>query len=974
VLAPCSAPAQVRDVVVNEIAWMGTLTSSSDEWIELVNNTGSDIDLGGWTLIAVDGTPSIALSGTIPAGGYFLLERTDDSTVPGVAADQIYTGALENGGEDLSLRDAGAVLQDRVDAWHAGVSTPRETMDRVDPLQAGTIPANWVDGPVEGTPMSSGGGGTTCTPPTRTVDCQLGAPFAFRNGGPVVINELMINPSAVADSAGEYVELYNAGSAAVDIEGWTLRDDGSDSFTIATGGPVVLAPGDTFVLATEVDSGLNGGFAADLDWGPGFFLSNSGDELVLEDELSVEQDRIDYTDAPFTSSAGGSLERVSPRLPTGDPLSWADASAAFGLGDLGTPGAVNTLQARRYLLGGTLVTMDETLPLAQRVFDGTLYVQGNRIMDVLATGAPLPPDAAGAMSVATAALVFPGLMNIHDHITFNPLPAWDVPQLMQDVSDWTSLDDYRRHVRYPQDILIDGDYYDLLPEVGKYAELKALAAGTTAVQGSSPLSSGYTRHLARNVDLGGFGPDKLRQRALSILDSTFQTVAAPNLVADMEAGLVDAWLSHLGEGTAGDALLEFDVLADICLLRSETVIIHGTALTASDLDDVAAAGAKLVIAPTSNYLYYGATADVPGAVGRGIDVSLSTDWSPAGDKNLLSALKNLALVNDTVWSGALSDLEMVEMVTTAPAKTLNWCERVGSLRAGMFADLAVIAGNALAPYSALIEAVEEDVLLTVVDGDPRYGSPGLMATLKPGDHEIASSACGFQAALDITEPAVPRGDQLFSEISALLGAASALDFQHMKANFQDPAVAAMTDPEFQTYLDTNFPLGLVPKSLDPLWVIDDADYFDGLRNETNVTALDPNATLDSELYWDDDGDGLLDSCETPCAAGPDGDGDGLSDCLETSVYGTNPLLPDSDGDGLSDGAEVDVYATSPLDADSDEDGFSDGVEVAFGSDPNNGGSTPELLVPTMPLAGIFALGGALLLLGGRAIRRRAGPR
>src|SRR5438093_2934024 len=96
---------QTLQVVVNEIAWMGTSTSAADEWIELINNTPGAINLSGWTLTAADGTPSIALSGSIPAGGYFLLERTDDTTVPGVTADQIYTGALGNTGEILALRD-----------------------------------------------------------------------------------------------------------------------------------------------------------------------------------------------------------------------------------------------------------------------------------------------------------------------------------------------------------------------------------------------------------------------------------------------------------------------------------------------------------------------------------------------------------------------------------------------------------------------------------------------------------------------------------------------------------------------------------------------------------------------------------------------------------------------------------------------------------------------------------------------------
>jgi hypothetical protein len=847
-------------VVLNEIAWMGTLTDANDEWIELHNTTGAPINLTGWKLAAADGTPNITLSGTIPAGGYFLMERTDDSSVPNVTADLIYTGALGNAGEILSLRDASAALQDSVDAWYAGNNATKATMQRVDPGVAGTVSTNWTNGPVGGTPTNSGAGGSTCAPPQHVVDCQLAPPFQFRVGGPVVINEVMINPSAVSDANGEYVELYNSGTATVDIKGWTIRDDGGNSFTIPSGQPVLVAAGGVFLLAAQASPSVNGGFTPNLVWS-NFFLSNGGDEVVLVDAQGAEQDRLVYTGTPFTDSVGESVERVSPRLPTSDPLSWAQARSTFGLGDRGTPGMVNTLQARRFVLSGTLVTMDASLPEAEQVFPGKVYVQGNRILDVLHAADPLPPDAAGAVFVESGALIFPGLMNIHDHLAFNTIPAWSVPALMQDVSDWTSLDAYQQNIRYPNEILTNSLYYDLLPEVGKYAEVKAIAAGTTSEQGSFPTSPGFTNHLARNVDLTNFGADRVRQRSLSVLDSTFQNTDAPALVADMDAGLVDAWLVHLAEGTAEDAVLEFGVLKNVCLLRSETVIIHGTALTSTDLDELAAAGGKLIIAPTSNYLYYGATADVVGAVQRGIPVSLSTDWSPAGDKNLLASLKSLALINDTVWGHALTDRQIVEMVTTSPAKSLNWCNRVGSLRAGLFADIAVIGGSPDAPNRSLIDATEEDVLLTVVDGNPLFGRPDWMALLKPGDFELRASGCGFETAIDVTDPTVPRGAETLSQIVGLLAAAQAFDFGYMHANFKDPTVAGMTDSEFQAYLDQRFPLGIIPRPLDPYAVIDDSDYFETLRNQANVHALDPNATLDTQSYWDADGDAVLNACD-----------------------------------------------------------------------------------------------------------------
>jgi len=123
-------------VVINEVAWMGTASSSADEWIELYNSGSEDAGLEGWTLTAADGTPAIDLSGTSTAGGYFLLERTDDESVPDIAADLIYAGALGNSGETLELRDGDGNLIDSVisidGAWPAGDNATKRTMERRD--------------------------------------------------------------------------------------------------------------------------------------------------------------------------------------------------------------------------------------------------------------------------------------------------------------------------------------------------------------------------------------------------------------------------------------------------------------------------------------------------------------------------------------------------------------------------------------------------------------------------------------------------------------------------------------------------------------------------------------------------------------------------------------------------------------------------------------------------------------------------
>ncbi len=56
-LTVLAVPALQAQVVINEVAWMGTTTSTSDEWIELHNTSAASVDATGWTLESTDGTP-----------------------------------------------------------------------------------------------------------------------------------------------------------------------------------------------------------------------------------------------------------------------------------------------------------------------------------------------------------------------------------------------------------------------------------------------------------------------------------------------------------------------------------------------------------------------------------------------------------------------------------------------------------------------------------------------------------------------------------------------------------------------------------------------------------------------------------------------------------------------------------------------------------------------------------------------------
>lgn len=144
---PRAIAASPGSVVINELAWMGSADSSTDEWIELYNTTANDIDLAGWTIEDDGSTTYTITSGTIAAHGYFLIEDAEEAT--SVEADIVIPMSLSNTGDSLILMDETQAVIDTVNEsagpWYAGDNTTKATMERKDPGTSGEEPANWAN-------------------------------------------------------------------------------------------------------------------------------------------------------------------------------------------------------------------------------------------------------------------------------------------------------------------------------------------------------------------------------------------------------------------------------------------------------------------------------------------------------------------------------------------------------------------------------------------------------------------------------------------------------------------------------------------------------------------------------------------------------------------------------------------------------------------------------------------------------------
>lgn len=371
------------------------------------------------------------------------------------------------------------------------------------------------------------------------------------------------------------------------------------------------------------------------------------------------------------------------------------------------------------LLRGKVVTMNDAGDVWP---DASVWIRSGRIEAVVRAGGRLPGGARSARVVETGGVVYPGLIDLHNHPGFAAYPLMPVRKAYKDRYEWRFYDEeYNRRVTYSKFVLSSPDYYDLAAELGRYGEYKALAGGTTTLQGTDDgLASSARGCLVRNVETAEVGP----HRVVSRVDLGRDAREWADLARAEKDGLL---VLHLAEGTGERMADEYGAVERSGLVGPRLIAVHGVGLTAEQLRDLAAQGSRLVWSPLSNFLLYGRTADVATAKAAGLGISLGSDWAPSGSRSVLGELKVADLVNKHQLKGLFTDRQLVEMVTLNPARALGWDRRAGRLAPGYAPDLVVLDDRHADPYRNLIEATEENVRLVSVGGDMLYGDEPVVA-------------------------------------------------------------------------------------------------------------------------------------------------------------------------------------------------------------------------------------------------------
>jgi len=358
-------------------------------------------------------------------------------------------------------------------------------------------------------------------------------------------------------------------------------------------------------------------------------------------------------------------------------------------------------------LGGQIVTPDGPIR-------GWLTIEGGQITGI-STRKPT-----GATVLQTDGVIVPGLIDLHGHPEFNVFAPWEPPKTYLNRYAWRGSDEYHALIRGPQDKLAKA-----VPSGTqlRYAEIRALVGGVTAIQGAGRVAGAATESLVRNVDGVIFG-ERIAGAVIDLPES-LTSRGGPGLKTNLEdiaTGAVRALYIHLAEGqrTNQRSVDEFDQLMKLGALTPATVIIHGSALTLNQLGQAADAQAKLVWSPQSNLRLYGETTRVSDALDVGLPVALGADWLPSGSTSLLAEMK--VARQELIDQGhPLTAKELVAMVTSGAAEIAGLKDRLGSLEVGRPADVLVLARRDTDPYESVCAAIPNDVELVLIGGDLTYG-------------------------------------------------------------------------------------------------------------------------------------------------------------------------------------------------------------------------------------------------------------
>lgn len=362
----------------------------------------------------------------------------------------------------------------------------------------------------------------------------------------------------------------------------------------------------------------------------------------------------------------------------------------------------------------------------------------------------------------SGSISYPPLVNSHDHLIGNWYPRALDNAPYSNAHDWVnefkSFDSINeRNKIWVNDVPMRFDHprARLLISLGIY---KNIFSGVGIVQDHSPKQSRdfyntFPIKIVENYEqchsiaLGDFWNGK---KSPGICQAKIQDL--------QEQSYDTPFIIHLGEGVDDIAKNEFKVLAELQLLRSNTMLIHGIALTEEEIKKCAGEGTSLCWCPQSNFNLIGKTLDIESCLKHGTNVVLGTDSTLSGSDNLFRELRFAHSKFPHIPS-----VELFKMVTDNPAKALMFSKGEVELN-DESENILILPAITEDPFDNLLTVDNRDIILFVYRGLPLYGNKEILENFDVDISSYFFFETGGQKKFVFGHP-----ESLTSEISNILG-------------------------------------------------------------------------------------------------------------------------------------------------------------------------------------------------------------
>jgi 5-methylthioadenosine/S-adenosylhomocysteine deaminase len=471
------------------------------------------------------------------------------------------------------------------------------------------------------------------------------------------------------------------------------------------------------------------------------------------------------------------------------------------------------------VIRGRLVPLQRDDPSA--VFKGSVYIDDDGRIEAVA---PSRRKALAGYEHAPVveggdALVFPGLIDLHNHLAYNTLGLWTDETRAEpfvDHTTWPRRKSYAPDITWPAYAFIMAAPEELLA----FAEIKAIIGGTTSIQGSPPKNRPRDGTLVRNIEDETWGV----KGGANVIYASALTAKAPDL-QDRANKMRDGslFIYHCAEGQRGSAVAaEYTSARQAGCLQNHFIAIHCNSIDPGGFGQwkttgrgAAKAKGAVVWSPFSNTWLYGrgATTAIDRVLNNDITLCIGSDWAPSGTKHVLGEVKVARIVAKDLGVD-LADEELVAAVTCNPGDVLErgWARQVGRLEPEAVGDVVVIdASGEVSPWKTLVAAVERDVQLVVIDGKPGYGTKTLMQQAS-APLTTPLTVDGTQRLLSLARPDDPGRAWSFADITARLEQVRANPKQEIERGQARAARfdGELDEPDAPLRLALDMPTGIAP--------------------------------------------------------------------------------------------------------------------------------------------------------------------